>query len=511
MKLMILDDDVQIREGIQFGIDWKSLGISEVKSFGDAVSALEELEEFGPQIILADIRMPEMDGLEFLRRVKTKRGSVKVILISAYSDFEYCQRAIQYGAAGYELKPLKVGRLIQTIQETVNQIREEEVGRENYRKYVDTYREKVVEELFDGRITDRNVLMEILSMHFGIREARTLLCMAVLPDYGGNLTVEQSFWQDRLEKDEHVFCFRGGLAVLTKTADSTLFILEKQNRLKSLFRAVRRHFLDRGVSVSGGISGMFAVEEIHRGYLMADHALLGRFYAGEGYVGIYGIDTAKQVQFPYREREMMIRESTVSLDPDKISDAIQRIKRELRECGVTDARAVRQLVLYGLEALYGAAGRGEKLKLLEWNGEMERMTFLSEYMEYWEKKCREFLDDYEREQSRRYSANVKRALSYIEEHYGEDIGVEQVSGYIGKTPNYFSSIFKQEMGISFREYLNQYRIQKAQELILHSDLMIYEISEKVGYRDYAYFSQVFKKLAGCSPTGLRSGDGGQPS
>lgn len=216
MKLMILDDDVQIREGIQFGIDWKSLGISEVKSFGDAVSALEELEEFSPQIILADIRMPEMDGLEFLRRVKTKRGSVKVILISAYSDFEYCQRAIQYGAAGYELKPLKVGRLIQTIQETVNQIREEEVGRENYRKYVDTYREKVVEELF-GRQDYRPQCADGDPVDaFGIREARTLLCMAVLPDYGGSLTVEQSFWQDRLEKDEHVFCFRGGLAVLTK-------------------------------------------------------------------------------------------------------------------------------------------------------------------------------------------------------------------------------------------------------------------------------------------------------
>ena len=97
----------------------------------------------------------------------------------------------------------------------------------------------------------------------------------------------------------------------------------------------------------------------------------------------------------------------------------------------------------------------------------------------------------------------RRALDYIDQHYTEDIGVEQVAGAIGKTPNYFSSIFKQEVGIAFREYLNRYRIDRAREMIDQSDLLIYEIAEKVGYKDYTYFSQVFKKLTGKSPTSLR--------
>ena len=146
MNLMIVDDDIQIREGIQYGIDWDTIGISRVKSYGDGVEALEDYDSFGPQIILADIRMPAMDGLEFLRQVKMRSREVKVILISAYSDFEYCQKAVELGASGYELKPLKVRNLIQKIQEMAKQVRTEAQGKEAYERYVASYREKVAGE-----------------------------------------------------------------------------------------------------------------------------------------------------------------------------------------------------------------------------------------------------------------------------------------------------------------------------------------------------------------------------
>ena len=102
-----------------------------------------------------------------------------------------------------------------------------------------------------------------------------------------------------------------------------------------------------------------------------------------------------------------------------------------------------------------------------------------------------------------YSSNIRKAIAYIHEHYAKDLLVEEVAAYIGKTPNYFSSIFRMEVGMTFREYLNHYRIERARELIEGSDMMIYEIAERVGYSDYTYFSQVFKKVTGISPTSLR--------
>jgi two-component system response regulator YesN len=117
MKLLILDDDIQIREGIQYSIDWKSLGIDEVKNAGDGVIGMEIAMSFMPNIIISDVRMPGMDGLEFLKQIKAVLPRSKVILLSGYDDFEYLHTAIKYQADAYELKPIKAKNLINLVEE----------------------------------------------------------------------------------------------------------------------------------------------------------------------------------------------------------------------------------------------------------------------------------------------------------------------------------------------------------------------------------------------------------
>jgi two-component system response regulator YesN len=117
MKLLILDDDIQIREGIEKGIDWKELGFDEVRCAGDGIMGLKITTEFKPDIVLSDVRMPGMDGLEFLLHAKNLFPSIKVVLISGYDDFEYLQKAIQYKADDYELKPIKVRNIIKRVQD----------------------------------------------------------------------------------------------------------------------------------------------------------------------------------------------------------------------------------------------------------------------------------------------------------------------------------------------------------------------------------------------------------
>ena len=284
MNLMIVDDDIQIREGIQYGIDWDTIGITGVKSYGDGIEALEDYDDFAPQIILADIRMPAMDGLKFLKCVKERSKAVKVILISAYSDFEYCQKAIQLGASGYELKPLKVGSLIQKIQEMTDLVRKEAEGKEAYDRYVASYREKLVEELFTGKITDRNVIIELLRMHFQLEDARNLICMVMAEDKGTEGLGDEirQYLHSLLRNDQILLEFRNQLVVLTKTKDSAMYTLERQNHMKNLWYQIKQYGGSKGMSLSAGISGMVPAEQICAGYEAALQALGYRFLNGPG-------------------------------------------------------------------------------------------------------------------------------------------------------------------------------------------------------------------------------------
>lgn len=182
MRILIIDDDVQIREGITEGIDWSSLGIEEVRNCGDGASGLVIYEEFRPDIILADVRMPEMDGLEFLRRIREKDENVKVIMISGYSDFEYLKSAIKYGAEDYELKPIKVKNLIGLISRTKQKIIQERFSKAKVEEYQSSYEKNFIREVLRAEVVDPNVIVGFLQTRFRAMDTRTAICGALMAD-----------------------------------------------------------------------------------------------------------------------------------------------------------------------------------------------------------------------------------------------------------------------------------------------------------------------------------------
>ena len=504
MNLMIVDDDIQIREGIQYGIDWDTIGISRVKSYGDGVEALEDYDSFGPQIILADIRMPAMDGLEFLRQVKMRSREVKVILISAYSDFEYCQKAVELGASGYELKPLKVRNLIQKIQEMAKQVRTEAQGKEAYERYVASYREKVAGELLSGRITDRNVILELLDKYFGLENARNMVCMVMEWDGGdredqdaGNI---KEILRPHLREDQIQLECEGRFIILAKTEDSVMYTLEIQNHLKTLWYRAKQRAAQKGLSLSAGVSGMVTAEKISTGYDTAVKSLSCRFFKGPGSfkMSVQG-DRKQEVRLDLPPE---YEEGLKNHDLDRMLKAIDGFGLEAAEKEITDQEQVKQVMLSGIVRLAWEMGQNAEITQVRETG------YLSDFLEFWKEQCRRIMKAGQESSNRGYSANIRKALAYIHQSYDRDLLAEEVAAHIGKSPNYFSSIFRAEVGMTFREYLNRYRIERATELITESDMMIYEIAEKVGYSDYTYFSQVYKKLTGLSPTTLRGREKG---
>lgn len=144
------------------------------------------------------------------------------------------------------------------------------------------------------------------------------------------------------------------------------------------------------------------------------------------------------------------------------------------------------------------------IDIIQFNEQISNLNFLQDVIKFWKNWIMEYYNKCAERNIKKYSKNISKALIYISDNYRKPISVESVSQYIEKTPNYFSALFKKEIGMSFSEYINVLRIKRAKDLMENSDMLLSEISEYVGYTNYIYFTQVFKKIEGVSPSKSRN-------
>ena len=561
MRILIIDDDVQIREGITEGIDWASLGIAEVRNCGDGAAGLAIYEEFRPDIILADVRMPEMDGLEFLQRVREMDESVKVIMISGYSDFEYLKKAIKYGAEDYELKPIKVKNLIQLISRTKQKIIRERFSKAKVEEYQSAYEKNFIREVLGGEVVDPNVITGFLQNGFRNGDTRTVICGALTADpladrndYG-ELDREVLQFMDSL--DEDICCFRvreGHYLLLMPAQPSTLYVFNQQNKMKSYYEKMKQcaWYQEIGMSISLGISLEVPLSQVKKGYDLACEWLEYRICDGResvhtqtGIPGKGGITersrefpgkggiTERSREFPgkggitERSREFPgkggiteksgelsglaaeLTEAFLAKSESRIEEVLEQAGNIMRRERIKDLNIVLEFILDScieVNNYYIKNGyRKKPFHTITVQGRLDQYYFLEEYLAFAKKLFREALIQEKQVIWNKYSGTIAKAVHHIEKHYMENLTADYMGELIEKTPNYFSHLFKKEVGVSFKEYLNRVRMEKAKILLLETDLKIYEVAEKVGFHDSIYFSQAFKKCMGCSPAECKKG------
>ncbi len=521
MKLLIADDDRQIREGIKAGIDWSSLGIVEVLTAASGTEAFEIFCANLPELVVTDVRMPGMDGLELLKRIKETRPATKVIILSGYNDFKYLKKAIQWDAADYEMKPIRARSLIQLIKKVSEEIVRERVSEETFRKYLASHKELFVDDFAGGRIRDRLILQDGLMQYFQFDAKGTLLCVRIEPD------------RRREEASERERCADAMLRALggreaeagelwLKTKDGSLIGLLKLETVSYLYArhavaslknrladSVREAAQTCGCSLSAGISLPGNASDVNELQAQAREALALRLYFGKGSVHALeegGALREETIRGLAEDDEFLnlIREARLERLTERLSVEFARLRQE-RAYGEKSLASYCKALIHLLPA---AAGE-PPAELAEYARrrieELETSTFvdIGEYEDFVRLAFEEAIEAYFNVGVARLSAPIQLAEAYIRNHYAEELTAEKVAEHVGKTPNYFSHLFKKEMGVPFREYVNRLRIAKAKQLIERTTDRIYEIGERVGFSDYAYFTQVFRKLEGCSPTALR--------
>lgn len=514
MKLMVVDDNRQIREGIRLGIEWEKYGISEVRDFADGLEAFEAIAEYRPDIIIADIRMPNMDGLALLHEVRKCLSSCKYILLSAYSDFSYAQQAIRLGADDYILKPVKPSRLVEVVMKNARVLLDEKKEQE---AYYEVYERSLIHSLANGQnIKDTEKMKQLMEEKYGIPLVENFLLIAVIriEQADGKLQkkpvsdADLNMIEEGLAKAGAVLWSPDGEIVLIgKGCRSQLMSLERRYQMKKTIENINDQLLEQNLALTAGISDSMEISELALAYAHAREAVEQTYYGSSGTCMLYSGEGKKRGKSFPEERQKEFQERLAVCIRQKDAKGIRTRIEEIRSLGMREQYSKCEMTGF-LKRLYLCLIRHAELDSdpdLEKRAIEEAMHFGMAMREMEEYLLHAVSGKDSGGGEENYSILVKNICTYLDEHYNEPVSVESAGELFARTPNYVSAKFKKEVGKSFTDYLIELRIKKAVGMLKYTNMPINEIAQKVGFSSYAYFSRTFRKYTGKNAGIYRNG------
>lgn len=523
-RVLLADDEEDIRVGISRKIDWTGLGFTLVGEAENGQEALELADQLKPDVVLTDIKMPFMDGLELCRLLTQKLPASKFVVFSGFDDFEYAKQAIRLNVSEYILKPINAPELTAVMRRIKDQLDEERAARRDleqirrrYEESLPVLRERFLTRLLDGRLRPEQVAERAawydldFKAPFWVaalihcdetRERTELLALSV-----------QAFLEENLQLEGcavKTFLYGDDLALLTgfQSRPPLYDLIEELNRVCKLARS----YLNLTLTVGVGAPCRGAAE-LAQSAAGARSALDYRVLLGAGravYIGDLEPGGTERLTFDENdERELTW---AVKLGEEaEIRTVAGRLVDKIREAGLS----LSQCHLYFLELFTCLLKltRGSDLEVAavfgpDFTGVVQITDFKSpDELEAWFlEKCARIRKLIDRKRTDSAGRMVERAKDFIGQHYMEsDLSVERLCDFLHLSPAYFSTLFKRETGMSFTNYVTVVRMDQAADLLRGTEEKTYLIAEKTGYADPNYFSYVFKKHFGVSPTKYRAG------
>ena len=546
VKLFLVEDEIVMRDGIKSQINWEKEDIEFVGEASDGELAWPMILETKPDILLTDIKMPFMDGLELSALVRKELPDTAIIILSGYDEFVYAQQAVSLGVTDYLLKPLPPGKLLECIRRVQEKIEMERSQPDS------AWSDELAREqkdagknlLFRALVTNDRPLGEILAMadHLGIHISARFYSVMLMMVHG----VENAMPSEELRGDlasipEQVdgwFFFdrnENGFAMIgTANSIEELSATQKQllDLLKERMQADHSHhwFIGVGKTVN-------RISDIEKAYYSANKALSWRFLAGldraafADDMGKVVVETSGMqetgVAFPVQDPEVPVQldvSGAVSDDNSRkmLESFLKTGTYEEAEPfmeGVFDSVGEKNLgsylfLTYLSMDLYFSMVRflkelGRRVDEIDEtcgniNTLLKNRVTVDEARDYLTRYLKELILKRDHNAEKRYGKILRDAVSYIDDNFArDDISLNRVAQTVGMSPNHFSSIFSQEMGETFIEYLINRRMERARELLRTTQMRSSEVAYQVGYRDPHYFSSTFKKIQGMTPREYR--------
>lgn len=539
LKVIIADDEAKVCQLICHLVDWEAFGMEIVDVVNDGKSALESIRINRPEVVITDIRMPGYDGIELIEKVREQYAGVYFVIISGYSQFEYAKQAIKFGVENYLLKPLKKKELETTLNrilEKYNEVNQAASEKENLMERLQEsekkYKKNLIKDLMEqnGGHDIRSDL-EQLNKEYGccFKEGR-FVGAAIRPFLLQRGKQERQIYELLLNKINQILEARlpsvsmeavsavyqdEVICVINMEEDHMTSVKKELNRLR-LEVINWKEIFERVEAVVGIGRIKERPEELADSVREADSALLNRmFYHTNGMITYE--DNGRAYDGKYMtgtEMRSRILGCFERLDLDGLLGEIGNIEAQwekyMADGTESDGEIGRQsFECYKVLTRVLLFGAGNFMPETEFE---EEGWFLQKYRTaYTLSEVYGGLKDYLTERFSQHFEKrkntsimpIRQAKQYIAEHYNTNLNLEDVSRLVGFNPAYFSSLFKKETGKNFTEYITEIRIGNAKDMIIRSNRDIADIADEVGYTDLKYFSKVFKKVTGVSPSDYR--------
>ena len=541
LKIFLAEDEVVVRETIKRMIPWEELGFELVGEAADGEMALPLLIRQQPDLLITDIKMPFMDGLTLARLAKKEIPGLKVVILSGYDDFNYAKQAIGIGVEDYLLKPITKNALIERLSEIRSRYEHEKTQKEYYEKFhreMQAYEKNSIRDFFEALVRGSMDMMEVykraekLGLDI-VAEAYNVLIFTMNcdEDFSGQRDEYSSWEAESLELLENFFAghssamlFRSNIfsyGVLLKgqreaIEENTRACVDEIRKILSRQDGRREWFLAVGQSVE-------RLSQIQKSYHTASRAFSQRYLYDENILYYDEMETMEHPggQAETEDNAYLQKVDVNALNPAILQKFLSNGLQEEAENFVKDyfyaigqepmeSLVFRNYVILNVRfsVISFIKGLGCDTNEMESADTEEVLAESGKNMEsaiaYAKKMISQAIEIRDQNSGNKNRSILKTAVDFIDSHYmEEDISLNTVANVANVSSNHFSALFSQNMGQTFIEYLTTLRMNKAKELLRCTGMRSSEIAGEIGYKDAHYFSYLFKKTQGMTPSDYR--------
>jgi two-component system response regulator YesN len=529
-KVLIVDDEYLIRNGISKRFNWAETGFTVIGTASNGQDALIEINKNIPDVVITDIRMPILDGIELCKTIRYRYPQIKIIILSGYSEFEYAQKAIEYGVYYYLLKPLNESELRNVLKKLYFELEKtntnsntqikspESKNLESYER-ADAVFNRIIQSTTSDVEHERNELrnlgitlaekhMSTIAFTYDIKKGNTQIELPVIKILG----FSHKYW---MNYNYPVFYFNQFFYIVfneKKRLNKSYINRETKKFTESLSNYLKEVGYEE-VSISYGISNTYSnLARLKNSVYESQQALQFKFYT-DTEVTIFYNDIQNQIKTDFNKTQInaqiiQLVSSMIKCNKNQTILSFKAILSILRDTKILNKQVLLvkcvQIYISIVEQLKSENINIKFQKEEDFYQTIAKANTFTELSELFEKTVMYIFDKTtEFQTSDNNKRLVQKMKDYVKKHYNEKLSLAQMAEVFYMNPTYISTFFKEQTGMNLFDYIFDVRMTEAKKLLKNSDYQIQAIAVRVGYPDFRHFCTVFKKATGLTPLQYR--------